>query len=74
MVTKGGLFGVCPNRVFQGDVVCILHGSRQPSVIRKKGENFVFVGTCHIHGLTETHAIQSWMDRKKSRIENIQLQ
>lgn len=73
MVTAGGLFGVCPNRVFQGDVVCILQGSRQPSVIRKRGDHFIFVGACHVHGLTNAQSIQSWMDLKKIRIENIQL-
>lgn len=46
--TKG--FGLVPRAAKAGDVVCILHGSKVPVVLRRLGRRYRLVGQCYWHG------------------------
>lgn len=50
-VTESGHFGLGPYFVAQGDVVAVLYGSRFPVVLRPRGKDFSFSGTCYAHGI-----------------------
>lgn len=41
-------------RARKGDLVCILHGSEVPFVIRKEaGGKYLLIGECYMHGIME---------------------
>ncbi|KAF4892904.1 Heterokaryon incompatibility protein 6, OR allele [Colletotrichum fructicola] len=57
--TDIGLIGYVPMRAKKGDLVCILHGSEVPFVIRKEtGGKYSVVGECFMHGIMEGQALQ----------------
>lgn len=49
-VTKGGFFVLGPRSMEPGDSCVVFKGSRTPFVIRRKGDSWVLVGECYVHG------------------------
>ncbi|MCJ1282213.1 hypothetical protein MMC26_001536 [Xylographa opegraphella] len=49
--------GLCPRDGQLGDVVCILHGSRVPVLLRPRGDCYEVVGQCYVHGIMEGEAV-----------------
>jgi hypothetical protein len=60
-LTKNGYLGLVPLAAELGDVVCIVHGSCVPFILRRckdvKGA-FRLVGKCYIHGIMEGEAMR----------------
>jgi hypothetical protein len=49
-------FGLVPKKATEGDIVCILHGSKVPIVLRRLGRVYRVIGQCYWH---------DWMDGEK---------
>ncbi|MCJ1316840.1 hypothetical protein MMC15_002161 [Xylographa vitiligo] len=49
--------GLCPQSCQQGDLVCILHGSNVPVLLRAQGNFYEVVGQCYVHGIMEGEAV-----------------
>ncbi|MCJ1378622.1 hypothetical protein MMC17_001721 [Xylographa soralifera] len=49
--------GLCPRDCRQGDLVCILHGSNVPVLLRPQGNYYEVVGQCYVHGIMEGEAV-----------------
>jgi len=47
---EGRGFGLVPKTVRGGDVICILHGSKVPIVLRRLGRCYRVIGQCYWHG------------------------
>ena len=68
--TKGGLIGVGPRSVAEGDVICILFGADIPFVIRPQGAAaYSVVGECYIGPLMRGEAVQK-LSSPGSGLEN----
>lgn len=52
-VTKLGRFGLGQRGLREGDLACILLGSRTISLLRRDGTHYRFVGAAYIHGLMD---------------------
>lgn len=58
-VTEEGRFCLVPKDTVRGDRICIPHGSRVPFVFRKKGEVYVNLGECYVHGRMNGEAVEN---------------
>ncbi|KAK5100735.1 hypothetical protein LTR24_000881 [Lithohypha guttulata] len=56
--TQGGQIGLGlgPQASQEGDVVCVLAGSRMPMVLRPAATGFRVVGPCYVHGIMQGEA------------------
>jgi len=56
--TQGGQIGLGlgPQASQEGDVVCVLAGSRMPMVLRPAATGFRVVGPCYMHGIMQGEA------------------
>lgn len=55
--TVGGYYVLGPAVAEKGDVVCVLFGGRTPYILRPKGDHYLFVGECYVHGMMDGEAI-----------------
>lgn len=51
--TTRGYFGLGPRALREGDICCILLGSRVPIVLRKVNTHYVLVGEAYLHGFMD---------------------
>jgi hypothetical protein len=75
MTTSQGRIGIAPKAAKQGDIICILFGSRTPLVIRPipDFENcFTLVGECYVEGVMDGEAL-GWLLAEKCDLENFVL-
>ncbi|KAF4625940.1 hypothetical protein G7Y89_g12221 [Cudoniella acicularis] len=58
-ISEGGYMVLVPELAKKGDKVCVIPGIGLPVVFRKneKGDLWVYVGTCYVHGLMDGEAI-----------------
>jgi heterokaryon incompatibility protein (HET) len=56
--TTTGYFGLAPLNTRPGDLVCIIDGCHTPVIMRKKEDQYLFVGCCFIVGLMTGEAKQ----------------
>lgn len=54
---KSGCFGSVPRESVTGDVIAIFLGAQTPSVLRKDGDGYIFIGECYIHGMMAGEAL-----------------
>ena len=52
-VTKGRYMGVTTYDTEKGDLLVMFEGFAMPFVLRPKGDNFVIIGDCYIHGVMD---------------------
>ncbi|KAF1984050.1 hypothetical protein K402DRAFT_395982 [Aulographum hederae CBS 113979] len=57
LVTARGFLGLAPPEAQKGDVVVVLLGAPTPLLLRKRGENYVLVGECYVHGIMGGEAL-----------------
>jgi hypothetical protein len=53
--TDEGYLGLGPQGCQVGDVICLLDGYQDLVLLRKRGEQFVYVGPCMGHGLSDIY-------------------
>ncbi|KAI8956679.1 heterokaryon incompatibility protein-domain-containing protein [Daldinia sp. FL1419] len=64
IITRTGLLGFVPHHANVGDQIWILHGGKTPFVLRptegtsQLGDEYVFIGSCYIHGIMEGEAME----------------
>ena len=56
--------GLVPDFAKPGDLVCVLHGSSTPMVLRKVETDFEVIGDCYVHGLMYGEAVD-WSEGNK---------
>ncbi|OCL05410.1 HET domain-containing protein [Glonium stellatum] len=56
-VTSKGSFGIGPQWLKKGDIVCVLYGSGVPYILRPNGGTYILLGESYIHGLAEGQAV-----------------
>ncbi|KAK3081087.1 hypothetical protein LTS18_010359 [Coniosporium uncinatum] len=56
--TRDGRVGLGPVDLQEGDTVAILYGGKWPFVLRPKGDHYLFIGACYIHGLMQGEAFK----------------
>lgn len=49
--TEDGYLGIAPRGVLPGDSVVVVKGYRAPLILRRDGENHIFIGSCFVLGL-----------------------
>jgi hypothetical protein len=66
VATDNKLLGLGYSAVREGDLVCILYGSRMPYILRPvdNGEHFLFVGACDIDGLMHGEGLEMGLDER----------
>ncbi len=57
VTTDQGYLGLAAEAVQEGDVVAILCGCSFPTVLRRAGDSFVYIGECYVDGLMNGEAI-----------------
>ena len=62
-VTKGGYMGITTYDTEMGDLLVILEGFTMPFVLRRKGDHFVIVGDCYIHGIMDGELVCTPQDK-----------
>ncbi|KAL8662136.1 MAG: hypothetical protein Q9202_004959 [Teloschistes flavicans] len=55
------LFGLGPAAMQQGDLCCVLFGSRVPFVIRRSGSEYKLIGECYIHGVMRGEVVKEML-------------
>jgi hypothetical protein len=50
-ITGSAHFGLEPYFAIQDDIFGVLYGSQFPVVLRPMGKDFLFLGTCYVHGI-----------------------
>ncbi|KAK4446423.1 HET-domain-containing protein, partial [Podospora aff. communis PSN243] len=64
-ITGGGMFGIGPGVLEQGDVICVLLGHDVPVILREKvgghvENGHVLLGDCYVHGIMCGETIRAW--------------
>lgn len=62
--TGRGFFGLGPKVLRKNDICCVLFGARVPFILRKRGDHYLLVGECYIHGIMRGEAIDMWRNGK----------
>jgi hypothetical protein len=57
-----------PPNTEPGDVVCILHGSKLPIILRRQGERWRFIGQCYVDGIMFGEAV-TWAEDEADSFE-----
>jgi hypothetical protein len=73
--TAKDFMGMIPDTAEDGDILCVLYGSKFPHVLRKvigKEDTYVLVGIAYIHGLMDGEAIE-WRDQGKLKEQRFNL-
>jgi len=73
--TAKGFMAMIPHTAKEGDILCVLYGSRLPHVLRKvRGEEgtYTMVGTAYVHGFMDAEAIE-WRDQGKLKEQRFKL-
>ncbi|KAF2833464.1 hypothetical protein CC86DRAFT_389698 [Ophiobolus disseminans] len=71
-VTRGGLIGIGPHAMKEGDIVVILFGGRVPYILRPIGMSYKYIGECYVPGLMNGEAVTNQGDdnaRKRTFFE-----
>ena len=70
-LTLNGSLGLVPRAARKGDIVGIMRGSPLPFGVRRsgRGESYLLMGQCYVHGFMEGEAIEG----KEDRFRRIQL-
>lgn len=71
--TECGYIGLFPVNVRPGDLLCALNELSQMVVLRKKGDHYLFVGTCYVFGLTSGNQVADCMHRQGKEVETIKI-
>ncbi|GCB18024.1 heterokaryon incompatibility protein 6, OR allele [Aspergillus awamori] len=58
MVSSKGYIGLVPPGTQEGDLICVLYGCSVPVILRKQGDNYIFVGESYVHGIMDGEAIE----------------
>jgi hypothetical protein len=58
-VTKGGLLGIGPHTVKEGDEVSVVFGADMPMIFRQANEHKVLIGDCYVHGIMQGEIIEA---------------
>ncbi|KAK8121777.1 heterokaryon incompatibility protein-domain-containing protein [Apiospora sp. TS-2023a] len=56
-LTAGGHYALCPHLVEEGDIVVVLMGQRTPFILRPRGDDYLLVGECYVHGIMQGQAL-----------------
>jgi hypothetical protein len=56
-VSDGGVLGLGPQAVREGDELCILADSRMPMMLRKAEKYYNVIGPCYAHGIMQGEAV-----------------
>lgn len=70
--TECGYIGLFPVNVRPGDLLCALNELSQMVVLRKKGDHYLFVGTCRVFGLTSEKQVAD-THRQGKEVETIKI-
>lgn len=62
--------GLGPPNTESGDVVCILHGSKLPIVLRRQGDKWRLIGQCYVDGIMFGEAV-TWAEDEAEGFEII---
>jgi len=57
-ITKNGHVGLGSTDLQEGDMVAMLHGGKVPSVLRPKGDQYLLIGACYVHGRMQGEAFE----------------
>jgi hypothetical protein len=71
--TDPGSIGIFPPLVEVGDFVCVLGDYYTPVVLRKSGDNYLFVGPCYVPGLREIDTTTPNLPNEQGRIEEVRI-
>jgi hypothetical protein len=55
-LTRTGYMGMAMRETQVGDLIVVLEGMKVPSLIRKKGESYLFIGPLYVHGIMDGEA------------------
>lgn len=59
-----GVLGLAHNNVERGDLVCIIHGSKVPLVLRPvAGDQYLLMGQCYMEGVMRGEATKDWNEQ-----------
>ena len=58
-ITTGGNFGLGPQAMQLGDVICVLFGGAVPFILRPRNDHYLFVGECYLHGVMYSEAMDA---------------
>jgi hypothetical protein len=54
----GELYGICPPKASNNDIICILFGCSVPVVLRKvANDKYHFIGECYVHGMMDGESL-----------------
>lgn len=70
--TVKGYYILGPAAAEKGDVVCVLFGGKTPYMLRPKGDHYLFVGECYVHGIMDGEAI-GMMERGEKPVTRFQM-
>lgn len=57
VITKKGYYVLAPGNVEKGDILCVLMGGETPYVLRRSGDDYLFIGECYVAGLMQGEAV-----------------
>jgi hypothetical protein len=56
-ITRNGYIGAVPQNTQPGDFLCVLFGCSVPVVLRRRGQEYLFIGESYLHGFMDAEAL-----------------
>lgn len=56
--------GLAHEDVKEGDLICIIHGSKVPLILRPKGNVYRLLGQCYYEGVMRGEALKGWKEEE----------
>lgn len=69
MATRDGYVGLAPLIAEVGDVIALAEGGKLPLLLRKKGDDWEFIGDCYVHGYMRGERWEKAMQEETKRKE-----
>lgn len=60
LVASSGLLCLGSDHANSSDIICVPLGCSTPIILRKKGNEYIFIGDCYVDGYMYGRAIQEW--------------
>jgi hypothetical protein len=67
-VTAAGYMGLGPRCMQPEDIVVVLRGGVTPFILRKKADDYWFIGEAYVHGIMYGEAVQMHRSRGESEV------
>jgi hypothetical protein len=71
--TTNRYFGLAPPGTRHSDMVCVLNGYSMFAILRREGDQILFVGSCFILGFMSGEEVKGLVDARRLEVRTLRI-